>query len=267
MSDESKESNEPEASKASKASKASGASGASKASGAPGGSKQERDRKWLLFTIVAVLSLVADQATKIWARAELPVAEIAAPRSATPSCDIPDDLVPPDKTRPSKCIGLSVPVLESFWHWRLSMNQGSAFGLFSGRTGARVFLSIVGIAAVFGMLWMLRKSRADQAVLHWALAFVAGGAVGNLIDRIYYGVVTDFVLWHVGEYRAGAHAGTGRWEHEWPVFNIADVVLVVGVALMFIDIQKEGKREKELRKIRQERAKKAGLTKDLSIDD
>ena len=41
---------------------------------------------------------------------------------------------------------------------------------------------------------MLKKSRDDQRVLHWALALVAGGAVGNLIDRIYYGVVTDFVL-------------------------------------------------------------------------
>ena len=56
-------------------------------------------------------------------------------------------------------------------------------------------LSIVGIIAVFGMVWMLRKSRSDQRILHWALALVAGGAVGNLVDRIYFGVVTDFVLW------------------------------------------------------------------------
>jgi len=111
-------------------------------------------------------------------------------------------------------------------------------------------LSIVGIAAVGGMIWMLRKARPDQKVLHWALAFVAGGAVGNLIDRIYYGVVTDFVLWR---YKT----------KEWPVFNIADVVLVIGVGLMFIDIQKEGKREKALKKERQQRAKEQGLVKDL----
>jgi signal peptidase II len=224
--------------------------------------------KWAVFWIVAGLSLAADQATKIWARAELPVFELGQPASATPDCDIPDDLVPPEKNRGSKCVGVAVPVIESFWHWRLSMNQGSAFGLFSGRTGARIFLSIVGVAAVFGMLWMLRKSRADQKILHWALAFVAGGAVGNLIDRVYYGVVTDFILWHVGDYRAGPHEGLGRWEHEWPVFNIADVVLVVGVGLMFIDIHKEGKREKALRQARKERQeqakRKAGLVKDLS---
>ena len=49
--------------------------------------------------------------------------------------------------------------------------------------------------------------------------------------------------------------------HEWPVFNVADVVLVIGVGLMFIDIQKEGKREKVLKKARQDKAKAAGLIK------
>jgi signal peptidase II len=142
-------------------------------------------------------------------------------------------------------------VIEGYWDWRLSMNPGSAFGLFSSNQSfARVMLSIVGIAAVAGMLWMLRKARTDQKILHWALALVAGGAVGNLIDRIYYGVVTDFVLWHY-------HS------KEWPVFNIADVVLVVGVGLMFIDIQKESKRDKLKKQRRAERAKAAGLVKDL----
>lgn len=196
--------------------------------------------KWKIFAIVSVLSLVADQATKIWARASLPV----SPKG----CAIPEDFIL------RKCGGVTQTVIDGFWDWRLSMNPGSAFGLFGGQSFARVMLSVVGLAAVGGMVWMLKKSRTDQRVLHWALAFVAGGAVGNLIDRIYYGVVTDFVLWH---YQT----------HEWPVFNVADIVLVVGVGLMFIDIQKEGKREKALKKERQskvaEKAKQAGLVKDL----
>lgn len=200
-------------------------------------------RKWRLFWVVSVLSLAADQATKIWARAELP--------THPPGCDIPEGIML------GKCVGTPVDVIDSFWHWRLSMNPGSAFGLFSGQSFSRVLLSIVGIAAVIGMVWMLRKARTDQRVLHWALALVAGGAVGNLIDRIYYGVVTDFVLWHIGDY----NPRTMHWEHEWPVFNVADIVLVVGVGLMFIDIQKEGKREKALKKARQEKAKKVGLVK------
>ncbi len=210
-----------------------------------------RRRKWQLFAIVSVLSLIADQATKIWARAALPVSNY---HTHEPCDDKVQALV--DRS----CIGETVSVIESFWHWRLSMNPGSAFGLFSGQGMAgRVMLSIVGVLAVIGMFWMLHKARSNQRILHWALALVAGGAIGNLIDRIYYGVVTDFVLWKVGPFNPTQQ----RFEHEWPVFNIADVVLVVGVGLMFIDIQKEGKREKAKKKRRQEKAKAAGLVKHL----
>jgi len=203
-------------------------------------------KKWILFLIVAALSLFADQATKIWARDALPTVRVDG---KTGMCVVPDDMMAhtiDGKEWPPSCHGHPVTVIDGFWKWRLSMNPGSAFGLFSSQNGARIMLSVVGIIAVFGMLWMLRKARRDQAILHWALALVAGGAVGNLIDRIYYGVVTDFVLWY-------------HDSHEWPVFNVADVVLVIGVGLMFIDIQKEGRREKELKKGQQQKAKAAGL--------
>ncbi len=202
--------------------------------------KPRWDRKWVVFWSVSLISLVLDQITKIWARASLPV----HPKQ----CAIPADIIA------HKCGGTPVKVIEGYWEWRLSMNPGSAFGLFGslGPDVTRILLSLVGIAAVVGMVFMLKKSRADQRILHWALALVAGGAVGNLIDRIYYSVVTDFVLW---KYKT----------HEWPVFNVADVVLVVGVGLMFIDIQKENKREKADRKERREarnaKAKAAGLVK------
>jgi len=198
-------------------------------------------KQWIVFAIVMVLSLAADQATKIWARDSLPTRNVHGPNLP---CAIPEDIVS------QLCHGEAVPVVGGFWDWRLSMNPGSAFGLFSGQNSARIFLSLVGIVAVFGMLWMLRKARPDQRILHWALALVAGGAIGNLIDRIYYGVVTDFVLWH---YKT----------HEWPVFNVADIVLVVGVGLMFIDIQKEGKKDKAAKKARSEKARAAGLVKDM----
>ena len=169
---------------------------------------KSRRPQWILFAIVALLSLAADEGTKIRARGSLPTAFTQGHGvPGVDGCTILDDIVT------GTCHGVKVSVIDGFWEWRLSMNPGSAFGLFSSQTGARVFLSIVGIAAVFGMLWMLRKARPDQKVLHWALALVAGGAVGNLVDRIYYGVVTDFVLWRYGE-------------HEWPTFNVADVVLV-----------------------------------------
>jgi signal peptidase II len=209
-------------------------------------------RKWLVFWVVSIISLVLDQVTKIWARAELPV--LGHGSGAGGTCIVPEDLITAIATKGAEginCGGKAVSFIDGYWEWRLSMNPGSAFGLFGslGSSVTRVLLSVVGILAVGGMVWMLKKSRPDQRILHWALAFVAGGAVGNLVDRIYYGMVTDFILW---KYKT----------HEWPVFNIADVVLVVGVGLMFIDIQKENKREKAKRKDRQAKAKAAGLVKD-----
>ena len=201
--------------------------------------------KWRVFWIVSILSLVADQLTKIWARGSLPVHPMP--------CAIPEGIIA------HKCGGTPVTVINGFWEWRLSMNPGSAFGLFGslGPEFTRWFLSAIGVGAVVGMVFMLKKARSDQRILHWALALVAGGAVGNLIDRMYFSVVTDFILW---KYKT----------HEWPVFNIADVVLVVGVGLMFIDIQEENKREKAAKKVdkkalkaaKDARARKAGLVKD-----
>ena len=200
--------------------------------------------KWRMFWIVVVLSLVADQVTKIWARA---VAAGRRPRHAATACA----WSPTTSSRASAAARRST-VIDGYWDWRLSMNPGSAFGLFGGSARASRACSCRSSAsrAVIGMVFMLKKSRADQRILHWALALVAGGAVGNLIDRIYFGVVTDFVLW---KYKT----------HEWPVFNVADVVLVVGVGLMFIDIQKENKREKAREEGKaQAEAQGRGLVKD-----
>jgi len=174
-------------------------------------------RRWKLFLVIAFVSLIADQATKYWARDTLPLDR--------PGCEIPADIVA------GKCHGKPVAVIADYWDWRLSFNPGSAFGLFNSQEGARWALSVVAVLAVLGMLWMLKKTREDQKALIWALGLVAGGAVGNLVDRVYFGVVTDFVLWRY-------HS------KEWPVFNVADVALVIGVGLMMIDILQEGRREK-----------------------
>ena len=208
--------------------------------------------KWWIFSIVGVLSLVADQATKIWARASLPIMGTGTGPNGT--CVIPTDWLPQGAHLGPHCGGKEVDVIAGFWKWRLSMNPGSAFGLFGSLSVGRVLLSIVGIGAVIAMIVMLKKSRNDQKVLHWALALVAGGAVGNLIDRIYYGVVTDFVSWDL-KFMV------------WPTFNVADIVLVVGVGLMFIDIQIEGKHQKAKKQAQREAAqrtaRKQGLVKDL----
>jgi len=154
--------------------------------------------RFKLFTLVAIITIVLDQLTKWWAR---------------------DALV----------YGKAVKFLGSVWDWRLSYNTGSAFGMFSDTSGSRIFLSIVGVAATGAILLILRKTRDDQRWMTSALGLVAGGAIGNVIDRILEAKVTDFVVWKYGT-------------HEWPAFNIADVALVAGVAIMFLDVGKDSKK-------------------------
>lgn len=156
--------------------------------------------RWRWFVVIGVLTCIADQLTKVWALRSLPT---------TPSGR-----------------GIAVPVIEGFWDWRLSYNMGSAFGLFHGVTGARIFLTVVGLVALGAIAWMVHQARDDQKRNLVALGLIAGGAVGNLIDRVLVGKVTDFVVW---KYKT----------HEWPTFNVADVALCVGVGLLLLDMGKK----------------------------
>lgn len=165
-------------------------------------------RRWKIFLLIGFVTLVADQVTKVWARDALPT------------------VVASNGQR----YGVAEPVIENFFDWRLSFNKGSAFSLFGEMSGARVFLTVVGILAVLIMLYMLHRARNDQTRLIYALGLVAGGAVGNLIDRIAFGQVTDFIVWKY-------------YDTEWPTFNIADVALVIGVGLLFLDMGKEVRAE------------------------
>ena len=210
--------------------------------------KTSKRTQWIVFATVGVLSLLADVISKIWARSSLPtVGHGTGPHGA---CIIPDDWIAHAPAKFAACTGADVPVIAGFWKWRLSMNPGSAFGLFAGLAVGRILLSLVGIGAVVWIIVTLHKARPYQKILHWALALIASGAICNLIDRVYSSVVTDFISWDL-------HFMV------WPTFNVADIVLVVGVGLMFIDIQKETKREKALKAARQEKARDQGLVKDL----
>jgi signal peptidase II len=161
-------------------------------------------RRWNIFLLIGFVTLVADQVTKLWARSALPT------------------MVASNGQR----YGVAQPVIENFFDWRLSFNKGSAFSLFGEMSGARVFLTVVGIAAVLIILYMLHRAQDDRTRLIAALALVAGGAIGNLVDRIAFGQVTDFIVWKY-------------YDKEWPTFNVADVALVIGVGLLFLDMGKE----------------------------
>lgn len=115
----------------------------------------------------------------------------------------------------------SVPVVEGLFSLVHVRNTGAAFSLLAEAPGAiRVpLLAAIAIAAAVAVVAFVRKLDDRQWLLTSALALVLGGAVGNLVDRLRYGAVVDFLLvyWH-------------NWH--WPAFNVADSAISVGVVVL-----------------------------------
>ena len=101
-------------------------------------------------------------------------------------------------------------------------NAGVAFGLFASDGGNGLLLTILGLAALGAVALYFWFAPARDRWLLVALALVVGGAVGNLVDRVTSGAVTDFIDVYVGI-------------HHWPSFNVADSAISVGIVLMAID--------------------------------
>lgn len=101
-------------------------------------------------------------------------------------------------------------------------NTGAAFSFLSDASGwQRWFFTGIGVLAAIVILWML-KSHSDQKLFAFALACILSGAIGNVIDRILYGYVVDFLDFHW----AGSH---------FPAFNIADSAISIGAACLILD--------------------------------
>lgn len=117
--------------------------------------------------------------------------------------------------------GESLPVT-SFFNLVLAYNKGAAFSFLAAESGwQRYFFTTVGIIAALVIVYMLRR-HAGQRLFCWALALILGGAIGNVIDRVLYGHVIDFLDVHFG----GWH---------WPAFNLADSAIFVGAGLFILD--------------------------------
>lgn len=116
------------------------------------------------------------------------------------------------------------PVVEltPFFNLVMVWNRGVSFGMFQSGESGRWLLSALALAIVVGLLLWLRK--AEVWWLGAGLGAIVGGAVGNVVDRLWYdeGAVADFFDFHV----AGWH---------WPAFNVADAAIVAGVGLILLD--------------------------------
>lgn len=103
------------------------------------------------------------------------------------------------------------------WH-----NSGAAFSFLAGASGwQRWFFTVIGLLAAAVIVWLL-KSHAGQKLFAFALACILGGALGNVIDRVLYGHVVDFLDFH------------WRGWH-FPAFNIADSAITLGAACLILD--------------------------------
>lgn len=146
----------------------------------------------MLFVALMFLVILLDQASKLWIVGNFAVYE-------------------------------SLPVVPGLFNLTYLTNTGAAFGLLAGEHGVwrQFFFVGVAVVALAALGFLYRKLRAISVWYAVALGLIAGGAVGNLIDRLRLGSVIDFLDVYIGV-------------HHWPAFNLADSAITVGVAIFLI---------------------------------
>lgn len=152
-----------------------------------------RSSKWTVALAVAVVVVAVDQLTK----------SVVASRMQ---------------------LHQSIPLIDGFAALTYVRNTGAAFGILAGRAVAlrMPFFLVISGAAIALLVWFLRGVSADRRLLVAACGAVAGGAIGNMIDRVALGEVVDFVDLSLGTYH-------------WPAFNVADSAITLGVLVLCLD--------------------------------
>ena len=138
-------------------------------------------------TVLPLAVLVLDQLTKSWVRASMSLNE-------------------------------TIPVIGDVVRLTYIHNEGAAFGLSLGANSSRIFLVLATIASAL-VLYLLLTAPRSERLQRVALALILGGALGNIIDRIRWSMVVDFIQ-------------VGVAGHFWPIFNIADSAVTIGAAML-----------------------------------
>lgn len=153
-------------------------------------SQQHSKGLFLKGVVLAILAIVLDQASKGW---------------------VLYDLMNPPR----------VIEITSNFNLVLGWNRGVSFGLFNQESAYGPYiLTGVALVIVIGLMIWLWKSTTNWSA--WALGLVIGGAIGNVIDRIQYGAVVDFLDFHAFGYH-------------WPAFNVADTAICIGAGLLILE--------------------------------
>jgi signal peptidase II len=159
------------------------------------------NNKFVVFTAVLVGGIVFDQLTKWWVVANL-------------------------------AVGIDeIPIIPGFLSVVHAQNHGAAFSSFEGMWG--LFMVFTAVATVV-VLDLLRRLRPDALFMAGILGLILSGALGNGIDRIRMGYVTDFIRVFTEAEAPKAWLIENFGTNTWPIFNIADSVLLIGVTLFLV---------------------------------
>lgn len=117
-------------------------------------------------------------------------------------------------------LGASYSIIDSFFYFTYSHNDGAAWGIFSGKL--ELFFVIAIVAAV-GLIYYFIQSEAYQKLTRFGIVLIFSGMIGNLIDRVCLGYVRDFIDFIIFGY-------------DFPIFNVADMAITIGFILVIIEV-------------------------------
>lgn len=126
-------------------------------------------------------------------------------------------------------LGESIPVINDILYITSHRNRGAAWGILQGQMWLFYVITVIVIVAI---VYYIQKEAKGKWLLGVSLAFMLGGAIGNFIDRLFRKEVVDFIHTYIFNYN-------------FPVFNIADSALVIGVVLLMIQMLRDEKEAKE----------------------
>lgn len=168
-------------------------------------------------------------------------------------------------------LGESISVIGDFFRLTFVENPGMAFGINVG-INSKFFLSLFSLIASIGLIYYIYKIRHESLINRLSLALILGGAIGNFIDRAFYGVfygyaplmygkVVDFFQVEFWDFTL-----FGKTYETWPIFNVADASVTVGVILMLIFHGKIYDKSKDEDKAETEKDETIEMVKDEQTD-
>ena len=157
---------------------------------------------WLFYTLIPALIIAADRVSKFFVRQNM-------------------------------ALGSQIPLIPGVFRLRHEVNSGAAFSLFANESGRSWLLIILSALIIIGIIYIIWTRKIDNCWAKIGLAFTLGGAVGNLADRIIFGVVTDFLDFYLINFA---------------VFNVADIFITTGSVILIGYIISMSAKERKAKK-------------------